>query len=90
MPHAFIDFCDQLIFAAPSDFIAPATTLTFTTGTSELQQCFNITVFEDQVIETTETFLLVANPSTGSPASQFVSIESPENECKLLSLHSTQ
>ena len=64
------------------DFQVDDTVLAFTNGTDKLQQCFNVTIVDDQLVEQQEVFLLTATPSSGSPIPQFVFIESDDGKSK--------
>lgn len=68
------------LFAAPNDFQIQPATLTFVDSTNELQQCINITVVDDQIVEPREVFQLVATTSTGESDSQFIILESNNSE----------
>ena len=61
---------------APEDFQIPDTTLIFVDATNDLQQCFNITIVDDGLVEPREVFQLIATSSSGESASQFVIIDS--------------
>ena len=54
-------------------------------GTDDLQQCFNITIVVDQLVEQLETFQLVATPTSGSPVLQFVFIQSSDGKLTIYS-----
>ena len=54
--------------------------LTFVNGTSELQQCIDLMVVDDYLVEQDEFFLLMATPSTGSTAIQFFFISNNDSE----------
>ena len=54
--------------------------LTFVDGTSELQQCTDLTIVADNILEQLEFFSLVATPSSGSAANQFFSIINNDSE----------
>ena len=68
------------LFAAPDDFQIQPATLTFVDSTNELQQCINITVVDDGVVEPREVFQLVATTSSGESDSQFIILESNNSE----------
>ena len=46
--------------------------LTFVDGTSELQQCIDLTIVADNILEQLEFFTLVATPSSGSAPNQLL------------------
>lgn len=54
--------------------------LTFTDGTNELQQCFNVTIIDDNLVEQQEVFTLAATPSSGSPATLLVFISNDDSK----------
>ena len=68
------------LFAAPDDFQIEPATLTFVDSTNELQQCINITVVDDGLVEPKEVFRLVATTTSGESDSQFVILESNNSE----------
>lgn len=53
--------------------------LTFTDGTSELQQCFDLMVVDDNLVEQDEFFSLTATASSGS-TTQFFIISNDDSE----------
>ena len=46
--------------------------LTFVDGTSELQQCIDLTVVDDNLLEQSEFIVLTATASTGATATQIL------------------
>ena len=70
----------NLIFIAPEDFQLSNDMLTFVDGTSELQQCIDLTIVADNILEQLEFFSLVATPSSGSAANQFFFIINNDSE----------
>lgn len=73
-----------LALTAPVDYQFSDITLTFTNGTTELQQCFNITLVVDNRLESLEFLQLIATPNSGSSVSQFILIESEDCEFQIV------
>ena len=69
-----------IVLTAGVDYQFSDTTLTFTDGTTELQQCFDFTFVVDNRLEAQEFFQLIATPSSGSAAMQIVIID--DEDCK--------
>lgn len=55
--------------------------LIFTDGTNELQQCINLMVVDDNLVEQNEFISLMATASSGSTASQILFISNDDSEC---------
>ena len=68
------------MYTAPEDFLLSNDVLAFADGTNELQQCFNVTIVDDNLVEQQEVFTLAATPSSGSPATLLVFISN--DDCK--------
>ena len=66
----------SIVLTAGVDYQFSDTTLTFTDGTTELQQCFDFTLVVDNRLEVQEFFQVIATPSSGSAVTQFVIIDS--------------
>ena len=81
-------FCiHNLIFpylAAPEDFQLSSNMLTFVDGTADLQQCFNLTVVDDNLLEQTEFFSLMATASSGTTDSLLLFISNNDSEYYVL------
>ena len=58
--------------------------LTFADGTNELQQCIDLTVVDDTLVEQVEFFSLIATPSSGTPTSLLLLISNNDSECYVL------
>ena len=54
--------------------------LTFVDGTNELQQCIDLTIIDDNLVEQTEFFSLMATASSGSTDSEFFFISNNDSE----------
>ena len=65
---------------APEDFQLSTNMLIFVDGTSELQQCIDLTVVDDNLVEQDEFFSLMATPSSGSTATQIFFIRNNDSE----------
>ena len=69
-----------LYFTAPEDFQLSNNMLTFADSTSELQQCIDLTIVADNILEQVEFFSLVATPSSGSATNQLFLIQNNDSE----------
>ena len=58
--------------------------LTFVDGTSELQQCIDLMVVDDNLVEQSEFITLTATASTGTTAMQIVLISNNDSEYYVL------
>lgn len=58
--------------------------LRFTSRTNELQQCFNVTIVDDNLVEQQEVFTLSATPSSGSPATLLVFISNDDSKYNIM------
>ena len=58
--------------------------LTFVDGTSELQQCIDLMVVDDNLLEQSEFITLTATASTGATAMQILLISNNDSEYYVL------
>lgn len=58
--------------------------LTFANGTSELQQCLNLTIIDDNLVEQNEFFSLIASPSAGPPTSLILFIANDDSKHNII------
>ena len=79
--------CYLILFhlTAPEDFqLSNNNMLTYVDGTNELQQCIDLMVVDDNLVEQTEFFSLMATASSGSTASEFFFISNNDSEYYVL------
>ena len=91
--HVNKHYCSIVIctlLTAPEDFQLSNDMLTFVDGTSELQQCIDLIIVADNILEQLEFFTLVATPSSGSAANQLFLITNNDSEYILNRLKFTE